>query len=296
MKKLILMSILMLMTLMVCAQTKVTPKMKKGMKKTYVMEVNTNIAGHKPVMVTSETQYVVSDATSDGYVVDVVVKSVKSDADPNDMMGRIIFISTEMMKDVCASYATDKEGKVTKILNYEDIKAQTGKMVDKLFEGLQVPEGVLSMKTLREQVLSQITEESLLQSLQMNTSPIVLNGKTITTGMQDEFVNEQRMKMKRTYTVNTDGSIQSVSTMNMSKDDMKQMVLAQIEKLMPNQMDMIRQNIDTMLDSGMMKMEMKENAIYTLTDDKWVNTITSELNSETAGQKTTTKTTLRLKK
>lgn len=295
MKKLILMSTLLLLALMVCAQTKVAPEMKKGMKKTYVVEVKTSIAGQKPVTITSETQYAVSDATSDGYIVDVMVKSVKSDADPNDMMGRIFSISTEMMKDIRSSYATDKEGRVTKVLNYEDIKAQTEKMVDKLFEGIQLPEGVFSMKTLKEQSLSQITEKSLLQSMQMNTSPIVLNGKTITTGMEEEFVNEQQMKMKRTYTLNADGSIQSVSTMNMGKDDMKKMIVSQVEKLMPSQAEMVKQNIDMMIDSGMMKMQMKENTTYTFTADKWVDTITSELNSETAGQKTSVRTTIKLK-
>lgn len=287
---------MLLMALMVCAQTKVTPKMEKGMKKTYVTEVKTTISGQKPVTITSETDYVVADATPDGYIVDVIVKDVKSDADPNDMMGRIFSVSTEMMKNIRTSYATDKEGMVTKILNFDEIKAQAGIMVDKLFEEFQLPGDVLSMKTLKEQTLNNVTEKTLLQSMQMNSSPIVLNGKTITTGMQDEFVNEQQMKMKRTYTVNADGSIQSVSTMNMSKEDMKKLILSHIEKLMPNQADMIRQNIDMVLDSGMMKMEMKENTTYTLTADNWVNTITSELNNETMGQKTSVTTTTTLKK
>lgn len=288
------MSTLLLAALLVNAQVKVSPKMEKGMKKTYVVEAVTTVANQKPITLTTETQYEVKDATADGYVLDIVMSSIKTDADQNDQMGRIFSLSTEIMKDIHTTYATDKDGKVTKILNYEEIKNKAGKGIDKLLAEVPMPAS-LTKEMLKEQIMNNISEEQLLQSLQANTSPLTMIGKTITTGLQDEFKNGQGLNLKRTYTVNDDGTIQTTSTMDLSKEELKQLVIAQVEKLMPSQAETLKQNIDMVLNSGMMKMEIKENATFTLTADGWVNSITSELNSNTMGTVTTAKTTVRLK-
>lgn len=288
------MSTLLLAALLVNAQVKVSPKMEKGMKKTYVVEAVTTVANQKPITLTTETQYEVKDATADGYVLDIVMSSIKTDADQNDQMGRIFSLSTEIMKDIHTTYATDKDGKVTKILNYEEIKEKAGKGIDKLLAEVPMPAS-LTKEMLKEQIMNNISEEQLLQSLQANTSPLTMIGKTITTGLQDEFKNGQGLNLKRTYTVNDDGTIQTTSTMDLSKEELKQLVIAQVEKLMPSQAETLKQNIDMVLNSGMMKMEIKENATFTLTADGWVNSITSELNSNTMGTVTTAKTTVRLK-
>lgn len=294
MKKFFLMSTLLLAALLVNAQVKVSPKMEKGMKKTYVVEAVTTVANQKPITLTTETQYEVKDATADGYVLDIVMSSIKTDADQNDQMGRIFSLSTEIMKDIHTTYATDKDGKITKILNYEEIKEKAGKGIDKLLAEVPMPAS-LTKEMLKEQIMNNISEEQLLQSLQANTSPLTMIGKTITTGLQDEFKNGQGLNLKRTYTVNDDGTIQTTSTMDLSKEELKQLVIAQVEKLMPSQAETLKQNIDMVLNSGMMKMEIKENATFTLTADGWVNSITSELNSNTMGTVTTAKTTVRLK-
>lgn len=288
------MSTLLLAALLVNAQVKVSPKMEKGMKKTYVVEAVTTVANQKPITLTTETQYEVKDATADGYVLDIVMSSIKTDADQSDQMGRIFSLSTEIMKDIHTTYATDKDGKVTKILNYEEIKEKAGKGIDKLLAEVPMPAS-LTKEMLKEQIMNNISEEQLLQSLQANTSPLTMIGKTITTGLQDEFKNGQGLNLKRTYTVNDDGTIQTTSTMDLSKEELKQLVIAQVEKLMPSQAETLKQNIDMVLNSGMMKMEIKENATFTLTADGWVNSITSELNSNTMGTVTTAKTTVRLK-
>lgn len=294
MKKFFLMGTLLLVALMVKAQVKVSPKLEKGMKKTYVAEAITNIANQKPITVTTETQFEVTDVTADGYILDIMMTDLKTDADPNDMMGRVFGLTTEMMKDIHSVYAIDKDGKVTKILNYEELKVKIENGMDKFIDGLSLPEEIMSKDALKQQIMSNISEKSMLQSLQTNTSPIVLNGKTIETGMQDEYVN-QGLKMKRTYTVKDDGSIGATSTMNLSKEELKEFVIAQVEKVMPNQAETIRQNIDMVLSSGMLKMEMTENSTYTLNPDGWVKSIATELNSDTMGAKSSAKTTVRLK-
>lgn len=294
MKKILSTGLLLLAALVAGAQTKIAPKMEKGMKKVYVAETTTNIAGQKSITMTVETQYAVTDVTPDGYVMEVTVTDVQTDADKNDMVGRIVSLSMEMLKNVKTSLATDKDGKVTRILNFEDVKSGAKKFLNKVLEEVPAIPG-FSTDMLEDQIMGQLTEQAITQQMQMNSSPFALNGKTVSSGMQDEYLNQQGLKMKRTFTVQKDGSIQAASTIDMTPQEMKQMIIDQVEKLMPAQADMIRQNIDAVLASGMLKFKMDGKETYTFQADGWVGSITSEAISDTMGQKTTVKSTVRLK-
>lgn len=294
MKKILLTGLLLLTALVAGAQTKIAPKMEKGMKKVYVAETTTNIAGQKSITMTVETQYTVTDATPDGYVMEVTVTDVQTDADQNDMVGRVVSLSMEMLKNVKTSLATDKDGKVTKILNFEDVKSGAKKFIDKALEEVPaIPD--FSKDMLEEQFVGQLTEQAITQQMQMNSSPFALNGKTVSSDMQDEYFNQQGLKMKRTYSVGQNGTIQTTSTIDMTPQEMKQMIIDQVEKLMPAQAETIRQNIDALISSGMMKFKMDVKDVYTLQADGWMKSITSEAISDTMGQKTTVKSTVRLK-
>ena len=300
MKKLILLSTMLLMALVASAQVKVAPKLEKGLKKVYVGEVTTSLLGQSEVKITSETVYEVLDATADGYVIDLVTTDVQTSAEKGDLVSRLLTITTEMLKDAHIKFATDKEGKVVKLLNADEVLATLKSMMGKIFDETlaqapNLPAG-LSKEVLMEQVAGTFNEEMLMQSVEMNTSPLVLNGKTIATGAQDYFNNSQGMKMKRMYFVNADGSVITSSTLDMNKDELKQLIIAQVEKMAPDQADMIKQNIDAVINSGTLNMEANEKATYTFDKDKWIDSIQSEVSSTAAGQKTTVKATLKLKK
>ena len=291
---------MLLMALVASAQVKVAPKLEKGLKKVYVGEVTTSLLGQSEVKITSETVYEVLDATADGYVIDLVTTDVQTSAEKGDLVSRLLTITTEMLKDAHIKFATDKEGKVVKLLNADEVLATLKSVMGKIFDETlaqapNLPAG-LSKEVLMEQVAGTINEEMLMQSVEMNTSPLVLNGKTITTGAQDYFNNSQGMKMKRMYFVNADGSVITSSTLDMNKDELKQLIIAQVEKMAPDQADMIKQNIDAVINSGTLNMEANEKATYTFDKDKWIDSIQSEVSSTAAGQKTTVKATLKLKK
>lgn len=294
MKKILLAGALLLTALVAGAQTKIAPQMQKGMKKVYVAETTTNIAGQKSITMTVETQYSVADVTADGYVMEVTVTDVQTDADQKDLMGRVVSLSLEMLKNVKTSLATDKDGKVTRILNFEDVKSGAKKFIDKALEEVPAIPG-FSKDMLEEQFVEQLTEQAITQQMQMNSSPLALNGKAITNGMQDEYLNQQGVKMKRTYSIGEDGTIEATSIIDMKPEEMKQMIIDQVEKLMPAQAEMIKQNIDAVVNSGMLKFKMDVKDVYNFQADGWASGITSEANSDMMGQKTTIKTTVRLK-
>lgn len=278
MKRFFLMSTLLLATMLVCAQTKIAPNMKKGMKKVYVTEAKISAPSKPVTTITAETVYEVVDATADGYVLDVYVTDVKSDA--KDAESRIYSIATEMLKDVHTQYATDKDGKVTKILNAEEGKKRINEMLDNvLAEAPQLDKTKLS--EIKKQLTGEINDQSLVESVQISTSPLTLNGKTISTGTEEEYNTAQGIKMKRTYTVADKSKIQSNSIINMNADDMKEMVSGLVEKLMPNQSSNLMDMFGSMISN--LKIDASENATYTFQKDGWIKSITSESSYSSMG-------------
>ena len=278
MKRFFLMSTLLLATMLVCAQTKIAPNMKKGMKKVYVTEAKISAPSKPVTTISTETVYEVVDATADGYVLDVYVTDVKTDA--KDVESRIYSLATEMMKDVHTQYATDKDGKVTKMLNAEEGKKRINEMLDNvLAEAPQLDKTKLS--EIKKQLTGEVTDQSLVESVQISTSPLTLNGKTISTGTEEEYNTAQGIKMKRTYTVVDKSKIQSNSIINMNADDMKEMVSGLVEKLVPNQSSNLMDMFGSMI--GNLKIDASENATYTFQKDGWIKSITSESSYSSMG-------------
>lgn len=287
-------SILLLITLVSYAQqVKVSPTLEKGMRKTYVTESVTEIQGQKPITLQTETQYEVTDVTPDGYTVTITVTKADFNHDINSIVSRVLTLSTEMMKGVTSSCATDKDGQIIKLLNYEDIRSASEKMLDDLLKEVPLPQG-MSADALKQQILKNITEESLLKTTQMNTGIMGLNGKTITSGMEEEYTLDQGIKMKRTYKVNPDGSILATGVLGMTMDELKNMVISQLEKANPAQAEAIKGQIDAVIAN--LKLEVTENSTYTFAPDGWVDTLQSEVSTQGMGAKTVVRSTIRLSK
>ena len=192
----------------------------------------------------------------------------------------------------------DKDGRIQNILNGDEVKARVDKQADAFIDQMlaDVPQlaGVVSKDALKQQVSQSLTVEGLVQTLQQATSPLALNGKTIASGSQEEFVSQEGLKMKRMYFVNGKTIIAN-SVMNMTEDEMKQTIIKQVEKSAPDQAQMIKDNIDQLMSTGMLKMDHKETATYELQDDGWVKSIVVAATTETMGQTVVSKSIVTLK-
>ena len=287
MKKLLFLSVMLTAAMAASAQLKIAPKMQKGLTKVYNVVATTNIPGQKEVNITTDMKYTVTEANADGYVVDVLTTTFYSDATSDNIAGQLLSGAAELLKGLNVRVATNKDGRAEKIVNYAELRPKMDDMCDKLIEKMYqaIPQmsQLVPKEPLRQQMMENLTEEKLLKSMQNATSVMTLNGKTVMTGAQEEYVNEQGMKMKRLYFVNGKNIVTN-SSMNMSKDELKALLIAQVEKLAPAQADMIKQNIDTVIESGMLKMDMKETATYDLLDDGWVKSVTVDTTTDTMGQ------------
>lgn len=292
MKKVILLSVMLMASMAISAQTKIVPQMKKGLKKVYATTATVSVGGQKDVKMSSETKYTVTEANADGYVVDMMVTSFATDADVNDVAGQMISATQEMMKDVNVRLQTNKDGQVVGIKNYAEVKKQIdafgAKIVDKLMESVPQLSEVMSKDALKQQIQESVNEQALIRSLKEADGVLMLNGKTPMTGAQEEYVNEKGVKMKRMYFVNGK-SIVTNGSANITKDELKAMIIEQVEKTMPAQAEIVKQNIDQLLSSGMLKVDIKETSTYEMGDDSWVKSVKTESNSEFVGTKTVVK-------
>ena len=298
MKKLMMVSLLLTVAMALQAQVKVAPKIQKGTVKTYVADATITLPGQGDVKVTADSKYTITDATADGFVLEMVSTDVKTECDPGNIAGKLMAAAEEMMKGAVVKAAVDKEGRIQNILNGEEVKARIDTQADAFIDQMitDVPQlaGIVSKENLKKQVTSSLTVEGLIETLQSSTSPLALNGKTIMTGNQEEFVSKDGMKMKRLYFVNGKTIIAN-SAMNMTEEEMKQLIIKQVEKSAPDQAQMVKDNIDQLMSSGMLKMNHKETATYELDDDGWVKSIVVESTTETMGQQVVTKSVAKLK-
>ena len=298
MKKIMMVSLMLTIAVALQAQVKVAPKMEKGTVKTYVAEATITLPGQGDVKVTADSKYSITDAKADSYVLEMVSTDVKTECEPGNIAGKLVAAAQEMMKDAVVRATLDKDGRIQNILNGDEVKARVDKQADAFIDQMMadVPQlaGVVSKDALKQQVSQALTVEGLVQTLQQATSPLALNGKTIASGSQEEFISQEGLKMKRMYFVNGKTIIAN-SVMNMTEDEMKQTIIKQVEKSAPDQAQMIKDNIDQLMSTGMLKMDHKETATYELQDDGWVKSIVVDSTTETMGQTVVSKSVVKLK-
>jgi len=298
MKKLFLVSMMLTMVMVAQAQLKVAPQMQKGDQKNYEVTIVTDIPGQGSFTINEEMAYSVTDATATGYVVKMETTKMTSDVKAENIAGQIVAAAQEVMINIPLLIATDQAGKPLGINNYAEISkkidTQSDVLIEKMFKAIPQLSTALPKNALKQQILTSLSEEALLKTIQWSVNPMALNGKTIMTGAQEEYINDQGIKMKRMYFVNGRNVTVSGSA-NMSKEELKKLIIEQVEKMMPEQADMVKQNIDQLIESGMLKLDMKETGSYEYQEDGWVKTIKSENVTENMGQKVTVNTTVTLK-
>ena len=297
MKKVYVITIGLLMAVSTFGQSiKVTPALKKGMVKTYIKTTSTTAAG-QTVNITSEQTYTVTKETSDGYELTLVTSNLKSDGNNENLVSRIALLGEEMMKDSKIQLRLDKEGKVLSIINYDEVKAKSvataKQLIDELF-GL-APEIAQLMKKeqMEEQITGELTPELLTKSMTLSSSPLSLFGRTIVSGMEEKY-NNNVVNLKRIWLV-TGKRLGASAKTDMSREELKDYVLKQVEKVAPQQADMIKDNIDTVLESGLIKLDVNEKSSYELADDFWVKSMETTVENDMMGQKSTSSVKLQLK-
>ena len=287
MKKVFALSIGLMMAVSVFGQSiKVTPALKKGMVKTYTVATTITATG-QTVNMNAERKYTITKETPEGYEMTLETTGIKSDNSGENLLGRLATLSEEMMNDCKVQMRLNKEGKVLGMINYEDVKEKSNlaakKLIDELFESAPEISQLLKKEQLQEQIVNELTQERLTQSLTVSSSPLALFGRTIVSGMEDKYDNGM-VTLKRIWLV-TGKKIGASAKTDMSREELKNFIIKQVEKTAPQQADMIKENIDAALESGLLKLDINEKSSYELADDFWVKSMESSMENDMMGQK-----------
>jgi hypothetical protein len=297
MKKLFFALSFMMMAIGIQAQMKtIQPKYQVGDHALYRYESTTTITSENPVTVkiTYTEDYTVREADANGAIIDLVKKDVKVEGAEENIMVQLMSMGQQFVDGVIFKLKTDATGKIIDIVNKDELAAHiNGKAEETATQMLaKMPElaQATNKDELKEQLLEQVSAEALLNGFQNNPNIFALNGKTLMTGTVDSYENQLGMKMNRLFMVKGN-QVKSSGSLNLSKDELKELILSQVPE---EQAEMVRQNIDLILNSGQIKAEMKEDATYEYLDNGWVGSISVEESGDIMGQKQTGATKLTL--
>ena len=293
MKKLFLTSVVLLMGLIAQAQTKIAPKLENGFKAVYTEKSTINMMG-KELTINSDNEYAVSDVTADGAVITITNTGMDLPSTEGlDPVNALLLMSAQLTKGTVVKLAVNADGVPQKILNFDEVKKKVGETIDanigNMFEAMPELSQAMTKEDLMKQLMETVSEEMLLDDFDL----LALNGKTVANGYQDTYTNGDGMKMKRMYFI-AGKKIISNATLDMSKDDLKEFIIKQVEKEAPEQAQMIKENIDMVM--GQLKFDATEKHTYELQDNNWPATITSEETKDSMGQSMKVSSVISLKK
>ena len=294
MKKLVLSCLVLLTTVLAAqAQTKIAPKLQDGFKAVYTEEATIDL-GMGPVKMVSETEYVVSNVSPAGAVITATTTFVNSDAEGNPMAD-MLTAASKLLDGIAVNYNTNADGQVTGVANLDEVKAKasvTSKaLIDKIYESTPGLADMVPREGMESQLAKALTAESIVAAATRG-GVLGLNGKTIANGATEADENEDGMKMKRMYFV-TGKNIIANSTLDMTKDEVKDYIIAKITEQAPEQAEMVKQNIDAFADQMAPQASIKTT--YVMQDNGWPESVKSEATQTMMGQtqKQTTVVTLK---
>ena len=284
---------MLLVALMAQAQTKIAAKLENGFKAEYTEKSTINMMG-KELTINSDNEYAVSDVTADGAVITITNTGMDIPSTEGlDPVSALLLMSAQLTKGSVVKLAVNADGVPQKILNFDEVQQKIsetiGDNVGRMFEAM--PE--LSQATTKEDFIEQLTETVSEEMLLDGFDVLALNGKTIANGRQDTYTNSDGMKMKRMYFI-AGKKIISNATLDMSKDDLKELIIKQVEKEAPEQAQMIKENIDMVM--GQLKFDASEKNTYEMQDNNWPASIISEDTKDSMGQSMKVNSTITLKK
>ena len=233
MKKLLLTLAFALAVTALNAQTLIKAKFQKGEKAVYEtvteIEGQSTATGSKAVKVTRQTKITIQEILRDGYIIEILTKDMAVDGDQSFLTqtGDIIIQSLD---NVPMLLRTDANGKITDILNYDEVQRKAWKFalteLDSLYNNNpNVEKSMPKMKAMMS-ITKEVAKDVLIANINNNTF-FYLFGKSLKTGYtEDRYIKD--IKANVTYTLtkkaNTMNIAEEISN-NMTEADVKAFII-----------------------------------------------------------------------
>ena len=305
MKKSLFTFVLLLAVTALNAQTLIKAKFQKGDQATYEsvadIKVSVPMAGtSESIKTNSQTKITVKDATADGYVIEMMTTNIKMEGNQEvaQQTGNML---NQYLSNVPMLLKTDANGKITDLLNYEEVQTKTSKFamasIDSLYRAKPEMEKTLPKYKMAMSVNSLLTKEAFIESAEDN-SFFILFGKTLKTGDKEDM-NKQGIKTSVTYEVNKEPNALNIIGKikgNMTEDDVKAFFIDKMKQMgadeaMVSQLDA---NWGQMKQMGMTKMNLDGTSTTKLLNSGWATEYSTNVKTKMMGMEMTINTVTKL--
>ena len=282
------------------AQTLIKANFQKGDKAVYEtvidIEGKSAAAGSESVKVTRQTKITVQEILRDGYIIEILTKDIAVDGDRSFLTqtGDMIIQS---LNNVPMLLRTDANGKITDILNYDEVQRKAWKFalteLDSLYNNNpNVERSMPKMKAMMS-ITKEVAKDVLIANINNNTFFYLL-GKSLKNGYK-ENKEIRDIKSTVTYTLSKKGNTMNIAgeiSSNMTEAEVKAFIIDKMKgvgadenlELMIAQLDA---HWDRMKEIGMATMDINGTNNFQLLKSGWPTEYSSKIKANRMGVRIT---------
>ena len=289
------------------AQTLIKAKFQKGDRAVYEnvteIEGQSAAAGSEAVKVTRQTKITVQEVLRDGYIIEILTKDIAVD-------GNQLFLTQtgdmiiQSLNNVPMLLRTDANGKITDILNYDEVQRKAWKFalteLDSLYNNNpNVEKSMPKMKAMMS-ITKEVAKDVLIANINNNTF-FYLFGKSLKNGYK-ENKEIRDIKSTVTYTLSKKGNTMSIAeeiSNNMTEADVKAFIIDKMKGVGADEnlelmIAQLEAHWDKMKEIGMATMDINGTNNFQLLKSGWPTEYSSKIKANRMGVDITINTVTKL--
>ena len=282
------------------AQTLIKAKFQKGDRAVYEnvteIEGQSAAAGSEVVKVTRQTKITVQEVLRDGYIIEILTKDIAVDGNQSFLTqtGDMIIQS---LNNVPVLLRTDANGKITDILNYDEVQRKAWKFalteLDSLYNNNpNVEKSMPKMKAMMS-ITKEVAKDVLIANINNNTF-FYLFGKSLKNGYK-ENKEIRDIKSTVTYTLTKKGNTMNIVgeiSSNMTEADVKAFIIDKMKGVgadenLEHMVAQVEAHWDRMKEIGMATMDINGTNNFQLLKSGWPTEYSSKIKANRMGVRIT---------
>ena len=296
MKKLFLTLAFALVVTALNAQTLIKAKFQKGDKAVYEtvtdIEEKSALAGSEAVKVTRQTKITVQEVIRDGYIIEILTKDISTGGNLS-ILSQTGDMIIQSLNNVPMLLRTDANGKITDILNYDEVQRKAWKFalteLDSIYNNNpNVEKSMPKMKAMMS-ITKDVAKDVLIASINNNTF-FYLFGKSLKTGYK-ENKEIKDIKSTITYTLSKKGNTMNIAgeiSNNMTEADVKAFIIDKMKSVGADEnlelmIAQVEAHWDRMKEIGMATMDINGTTNFQLLKSGWPTEYSSKIKANRMG-------------
>lgn len=282
------------------AQTLIKVKFQKGERAVYEtvteIEGKSAAAGSESVKVTRQTKITVQEILRDGYIIEILTKDIAVDGNQSFLTqtGDMIIQS---LNNVPMLLKTDANGKITDILNYDEVQRKAWKFaltkLDSLYNNNPNVEKSMPKSKAMMSITKDVAKDVLIANINNNTF-FYLFGKSLKNGYK-ENKEIRDIKSTITYTLSKKGNTMNIAeeiSNNMTEADVKAFIIGKMKGVGADEnlelmIAQLEAHWDRMKEIGMATMDINGTNNFQLLKSGWPTEYSSKIKANRMGVRIT---------